>query len=472
MHNNLNNVLVIGDLMLDVTIEGTVSRISPEAPVPVILNPDEKVVLGGAANVCANLVSLGASVSLHTCVGDDTFGQIAKGHLEKLGVAAEFVGGATVTTQKVRYMANGQQICRVDFEKYADISLPERYANFAKALQQGNISTVVFSDYSKGMLRNIKSELQLCKQLNIRSIVDPKSSNIENYQGCFLLTPNEKEFCSFFNHTIEAEDYVESAKFLMSEHSIKNILITMSERGMLLIEESGTVKKFPAVASEVFDVTGAGDTVVATLAYCLAIDDDLPAACINSSIAASIAVSKSGTYSVTRKELLDKILADTNLLKQTPVYSLKENKVEIQNLRKVKNLVFTNGCFDIVHVGHVECLEYAKTLGDFLVVGLNSDLSVRNLKGDQRPINLENHRAKLLSSMKYVDAVVIFDEDTPYELVKILQPDIIVKGGDYEVSEVVGNDIVAEKNGHVMIYDFKTQISTTEIIRRCSKRST
>jgi D-beta-D-heptose 7-phosphate kinase/D-beta-D-heptose 1-phosphate adenosyltransferase len=463
MMSNKKNILVIGDVMLDEYIDGVCSRISPEAPVPVIRVKERRCVLGGAANVANNIAALGADVFLIGIIGDDDKGNTLSEIAQKQNIDAEFFRLKNrPTTVKTRITVGSHQMIRCDTEETSPLSEEDETDLIDLCRKHmADADIIIISDYNKGVCSE-----KLCKNVissaNAPVIIDPKQSDWSSYSGAYLIKPNLKEFTSAGAGEINDNDLPSKAMRLSEKYDIKNILITLSGDGMMLIG-NGSVKNFETDSKEVYDVSGAGDTVIAALAVFLLSGKELSVAVRLANIAAGISVSKAGTSVVTLEEIYNK----TNE-KKTSKIKLREDLVPyVSELKKFgKKVVFTNGCFDVLHSGHISLLKQAKKFGDILIVGLNSDSSVKRLKGESRPINSEIERAEVLSAIEYVDAIVIFDEDTPYNLVGEILPDVIVKGGDYKKDEVVGGDIVKKAGGSIEIIPLISGKSTTGTIEK------
>lgn len=458
-------ILVIGDLMIDHYLWGECDRISPEAPVAVVDIRSENKRLGGAGNVMANLKALDCDVGVMSVVGDDESGKDIVLMLENMGVKIEKIVKEKdrKSAHKTRIMAVHQQVIRFDKESKNDIletSKDELLNSFKDIIK--NYDAVLLSDYAKGVLRDDFCQ-QIIKIANENSkfiLIDPKGSDYSKYQNATLLTPNLKEAMQALKMKIGDDASLKLAlKRLKEELNLKYSIITLSERGIVLYNND-EVKIIPAIAKEVFDVTGAGDTVLATLGYALSNKMDIVSALSLANKAAAVVVGKVGsaTASLDEIEKYSKSSSSTNL--EEKIKSLDEICQILKN--SDKKVVFTNGCFDILHAGHIKYLNKAKKLGDILIVGLNSDSSVKRLKGKTRPINSQDSRALLLSALEFVDFVVIFDEDTPLNLIEKIRPDILVKGADYAGKEVVGSNIAKE----VVLVDFEDGFSTTNIINK------
>ena len=450
-------ILVIGDIMLDRYVSGEVTRISPEAPVPVVKVSDEWSTLGGAANVAANVASLGGNASLLGLVGADSSADELLNLCNEFGIESHAIAGDQPTIVKTR-VVSGQQIVRFDREEPL-IWSPSQFETFASHLSDlmCDSDVVLLSDYAKGTLSEQALQLvfDAANKLKIRVLVDPKRANWSVYAGAYAITPNLVELgMTEFGKDIKNEDskVVSVCNFLRKEHGILNIVATRSSYGMTVVKDNG-ILNIPTRALEVFDVSGAGDTVLAALGLSLAQGKSISESAFIANAAAGIVVSKRGTAVVKRAEL------DTFLQR-----SLKHvSRIDISRFREQNSnqkLVFTNGCFDVLHQGHRALLKKAQLLGDKLIVGLNSDDSIKRLKGQDRPINAVQERMEALAALPFVDAVVVFDEDTPYELLKELQPHVLVKGGDYKLNKVVGNDLVDE----VVIIPLVEGISTTNLL--------
>ncbi|MCV3549141.1 D-glycero-beta-D-manno-heptose-7-phosphate kinase [Campylobacter sp. CNRCH_2013_0671h] len=441
-------ILVVGDFMVDHYIWCDCTRISPEAPVMVMKSQKEDKRLGGAGNVYANLKSLGAEVFALGLVGDDESGRFLKENLN----AKLLVEKDRKTPLKSRVLSHSQQVLRLDDENDFDTKLEDEIIQEYKTIAK-DYDAIVLSDYAKGILTSkvTKALIEHANTLNLPILIDPKGSDFSKYQNATLLTPNKKEAIQALS--VEKIDNLEKAlKKLKDDLNLAYSIITLSEEGIALFDEKLHI--IPAKALEVYDVTGAGDSVIAMLAYALALKVDIVKACELANDAAAVVVAKVGSVSASLEEIKN--------LKKASFEDKIKSKEELVKLIQNQKVVFANGCFDIMHYGHIKYLEKAKKLGDILVVGLNSDESVKRLKGNSRPINLEFQRACVLASMYFVDYVVIFNDDTPYELIEFLKPDVLVKGADYKGKEVVGSNLVKK----VELIDFEDGFSTTNIINR------
>lgn len=463
------NILVIGDVMLDMYYIGDVNRISPEAPVPVFRKKNERCVLGGAANVAANLIAAGQNVFIMSVVGNDPYGELLVELFNKQKIDTKFVLKTNrVTTIKTRFMAsNNQQVMRLDIEDTSEL-LSEECEKLLGFFEDNieKFDLVVFSDYLKGLMTYEFTQgiIKIANKYKVNVIIDVKDPKYVKYTGAYLLKPNLIELHSLTGMPTDTEeDIIKASRKLLIECDNKFVLTTCGARGMILVgaEITFLVK---SVGKEVFDVTGAGDTTISYLAACIANNIEIKQAVEISNFAAGLQVAKVGTTAVSVQEVQEFLISK----KQGVIHKLI-NFDELKDFRlknQDKKIVFTNGCFDILHVGHIRYLQETAALGDILIVGLNSDNSVRRLKGIGRPINTENDRAELLCALEYVDYVVVFEEETPYNLISLIQPDVLAKGGDYRIEEVVGRDIVEQRGGNTILINLVEGKSTTSLIDR------
>lgn len=467
-------IAVIGDVMLDRYFHGEVKRISPEAPVPVTRINRINSVLGGAANVAANLAHLECQVFMGGVTGDDENRVLLEKMMADAGIDASGLikSEARSTITKLRVLGGQQQMLRLDFEEVGDLLPAETEALTAwlDGLLAEGLDGIIVSDYAKGVCAAefVQSVIAKAHAKNVPVLVDPKGSDWTKYRGCDFITPNLKEMCEAAGCVKDNEDsaVVEMARAARDKFAIKNVVVTRSEKGMSLINATEVLHS-PATAIEVFDVSGAGDTVAATLLAGVAGKLSLAEAVYMANRAAGIVVAKVGTYPVHRDELLKDLLTEER--KQGHGYRTLSWE-EISSLAATwkaagEKVVFTNGCFDIIHVGHVTYLEKARNLGKHLIVGLNTDASVQRLKGPTRPLVHELDRARVLAALACVDAVVLFDQDTPTELIEKIRPDILVKGGDYRPDQVAGREYA----GEVQIIDFEDGYSTTNVVTKIAK---
>ena len=470
--NNIEkkNILVIGDVMLDTYYTGDVKRISPEAPVPVFRKKAERSVLGGAANVAANLVAAGQNVSMMAMVGNDENGDRLRTIFNAQGVDTSLVVSLErSTTVKTRFLAsNNQQVLRLDVEDTNPLSHDDCERMLESLDQQiDKFDLILLSDYLKGLLtfEFTQGVLQRAKNKNIPAIIDVKDPKVEKYKDAYLIKPNLKELQDLTGVVVENDnEIIEASRKLRKICHTEYILTTCGARGMVLVGD-GEPYFIESVGKEVFDVTGAGDTTIAYLAACMVNGFEMKDAVDIANYAAGIQVSKVGTSSVYWKEIREHLANEATSHKILTGRAIEEFRKENTD----KKIVFTNGCFDILHVGHIRYMQEAAELGDILVVGLNSDDSVRRLKGPERPINNQNDRAEMLAALEFVDYVAVFDDDTPYELIKKIQPDVLVKGGDYNPDNVVGKDIVEARGGELRLLNFVEGKSTTNIINKIKK---
>ena len=454
-------ILIIGDLMLDHYVWGSVERISPEAPVQILKITRENNRLGGASNVALNLIALGAKAHICGIIGDDSDGKIIMDLLDSAGIERDLlcVKSDFQSIKKTRFIASNQQVLRVDRES-VDMSLDSAILEKIKDLLY-KFSAIILSDYGKGALGVdfTKQIIALANERKIPILCDPKGDDYSKYANATLLTPNKKEAQIATNIRIDStESLLDSLKKLKNDYNLTYALITLSEDGMAIYDDKLT--QIPTLAKEVYDVTGAGDTVIATLAFGICNGADIYESAKLANAAAAVVVGKIGSAQATMSEIraVMENMGDDNLA--------VDDLELIADLKKDgKKIVFTNGCFDILHFGHISYLRKAKGFGDILVVGLNSDDSVRRLKGDTRPINDERDRAQILRELECVDFVIIFDESTPLNLIRKIRPDILVKGADYKGKEVVGSEIVPD----VRLVEFVDGKSTSKIVEKILK---
>ena len=465
--NKKPNILVIGDLMIDHYLWGSCDRISPEAPVQVVNVKKESSVLGGAGNVINNLVTLGSVVDVISVIGNDSVANELKSLLEKIDVPTSnlVVENNRKTSKKSRLIASQQQVLRYDMESIDDIN-ENSHKQIIQTLETNidKYSSIILSDYGKGVLTtNLTKEIiKIANKNNIKVLVDPKGKDYSKYKGSYTLTPNKKEAMEATNIDIKDESsLIEALKSLKTQCSLEVSLVTLSEQGIAIFDDELTIK--PTVAREVYDVTGAGDTVIASIAFALGNNLDIKDSIYFANLAAGVVVGKIGSATTTLDEIYEYEYSLHKSNSTSHIKTFDEIKTLASKLHNQgKKIVFTNGCVDILHVGHVKYLEVAKSYGDVLILGLNADSSVRKLKGPTRPINTQDDRAYILASLESVDYVVIFEEETPYELIKLIKPHVLVKGGDYEGKEVVGQDIADE----LKLVQFVDGKSTTNTIKR------
>lgn len=466
-NSKIPNILVVGDLMIDQYLWGSTERISPEAPVPVISVEYDNEVLGGAGNVVNNLKKLGAKVDIFSVIGDCEVSSDIIKLLGDIRVSTQNLikQKSRIVSKKTRIIASHQQVVRYDRESKDDIKLQTEDKLIKKI--KGSIDhydIMLLSDYGKGVLtKNVtRALIDLANTRGIKVLVDPKGDDYSKYLGAFLLTPNKKEASEITKIDIkDRKSLLKAAKKLKNDLDLKISLITMSEEGIAVYDEELRVK--PTITREVYDVTGAGDTVLSSLGYALALNKKIDEAVEFSNLAAGVVVSKIGSATATFNEIIEHESSINKSTSDKHIKTFKEiSKISNECRIKGRKIVFTNGCFDIIHFGHIKYLETAKSLGDVLILGLNSDKSVSYLKGDQRPINIQDDRAYILAALEAVDYVVIFEEETPYKLIKEIKPNILVKGSDYSGKEVAGEDLVEE----LVLVEFIEGRSSTNIINK------
>jgi D-beta-D-heptose 7-phosphate kinase/D-beta-D-heptose 1-phosphate adenosyltransferase len=456
-------VLVVGDVMLDRYWHGATSRISPEAPVPVVHVRQSEERAGGAANVALNIAALGAQARLLGVTGEDEPAASLEALLSGAGIDCNFqkIAG-TPTVTKLRVISRHQQLIRLDFEDgFAAIDT----AGLLESYRQGLAAcdAVVLSDYGKGTLAQVEEMITLARAAGKPVLVDPKAQDFSRYDGATVITPNMAEFELVAGHCSDEQALVGKGARLLEEHNLDALLVTRGEHGMTLLRRDAPEFHLPTQAREVFDVTGAGDTVISVLAAALAAGEDLPAATALANLAAGIVVGKLGTASVSVPELR----RAAHLGQDAGFGAMNEAqlRIAVEDARSHgERIVMTNGCFDILHAGHVAYLAAARRLGDRLIVAVNDDASVQRLKGKGRPVNPVDRRMAVLAALGSVDWVVPFSEDTPERLICEIQPDLLVKGGDYRPEEIAGHDCVKRHGGDVVVLGFEDGCSTSGII--------
>ena len=463
-----SNVTVIGDVMLDRFWTGATRRMSPEAPVPVVNVSSQEDRAGGAGNVAVNLAQLGLTVSLVGLCGDDDHARALRRCVEEAGVRWNVMPCAAETIVKLRVLSRNQQLLRMDFEESLSPHANDLFVGFA-AQHLIDADLIVFSDYAKGSLALIESLIARCRSLGKTTLVDPKGHDFNRYRGATVLTPNLTELEAVVGPCQDDATLIAKAETLRSALELEAILVTRSEAGMTLIQAGSAPQHFAASAQEVFDVTGAGDTVIATLAGCLSAGLPMAEAARIANRAAGVVVAKLGTASVTPDELTMVGEGLRGAPDRQGVVSASDMLDVVAEARgRGQRVVMTNGCFDLLHPGHIAYLEQASTLGDMLVVAVNDDDSVRRLKGDARPVNAIADRMAVLVGLSAVDYVLPFSEDTPAKLIEALAPDVLVKGGDYVVEEIAGHESVMARGGEVVVLDFLEGHSTSSLIDRLS----
>lgn len=458
-------VLVFGDVMLDRYWQGPTSRISPEAPVPVVRIDDIENRAGGAGNVALNIATLGARAELLGIIGNDDNGQVLQQLLQQQQVGCHFHHHPLLPTiTKLRVISRHQQLIRLDFEEAFDASdLSTLYQYYDQQLLQAG--AVILSDYGKGALANPQRLIDAARRQQIPVLVDPKGTDFERYRGATLITPNLNEFEAVVGLARDDATLVAKGRTLIQDYDLQALLVTRSEKGMTLITAQGEPLHLPTRAREVFDVTGAGDTVISVVATALASGVSLAEAVALANTAAGIVVGKLGTATVTTEELRAELRSEHH--QGAGLFDEESLLQQVAEARaRGETLVMTNGCFDIIHPGHVQYLKEAKALGARLLVAVNSDESVKRLKGDSRPINPLEHRMAVLAALESVDWVVPFSEDTPERLICRVLPDVLVKGGDYRIEDIAGGPCVQDNGGEVIVLSFKDNCSTSAIVQR------
>lgn len=468
-------VLVIGDVMLDRFWHGAATRISPEAPVPVVKVAGVDDRPGGAGNVAINLAALGVETTLSGLVGDDEHAKQLRSAVEAKGVRWSVMPCPADTIVKLRVLSRNQQLIRMDFEAPLNDYADESFLQYASNLIAEH-DVVLLSDYAKGTLTNIEALISACRVLKTPVLVDPKGADFSRYAGATLITPNLSEFEAVVG-ACHQDDTVISARALdlCEQHGFEAVLVTRSERGMTLQSKEGEPLHLPALAREVFDVTGAGDTVISAMAAGLASQDSLENSTRLANVAAGLVVGKVGTATVTREELQGALLQSEGDVQDLPAFGVVTEQEAVAAVARLKaegqRVVMTNGCFDLLHPGHVTYLSQAAALADVLIVAVNEDASVTRLKGSDRPINGIDSRMSVLAGLRSVSYVVPFSEDTPARLIEAISPDVLVKGGDYAINEIAGHEHVLESGGEVIILEFVEGFSTTATIKRISTDS-
>ena len=443
-------ITVIGDVMIDWYLHGESSRISPEAPVPVVNFKESKFQLGGAANVANNLKHLEIEPFLIGATGKDHFGSKLKEHLKGENINFNLLSEVSFQTIcKQRLMSSNQQLARIDYEQYFQASkLSKIFNTFIKNIAKTDL--IIVSDYGKGTIFNARKLIQSARKLGKKILIDPKGKDFTKYKGANLITPNKSEFEKIMGKVSSKKDLLNKAKKMLKHLNLESLVVTLGSEGMYVLSKSNKKIKeefINAYPQEVFDVSGAGDTTISALGAALSEGKDIFSAAEFANFAASISVSKLGTSTVNKDEIAGLMALDSS---------------------KKQVIVFTNGCFDIIHSGHLDLLKEAKSYGDKLIVGLNSDKSISKLKGSDRPIINQSERKKILSALKFVDDVIIFNEENPLKLIKKLKPNILVKGADYTKEQVVGGKFVESYGGQIKLVKLTKGKSTSNIIDKIS----
>ena len=460
-----SNILVIGDVMLDEYWLGTSNRISPEAPVPVVKVDDKEFRVGGAGNVALNLLNINPKVSLISTIGKDKDGAIIKKILKSKKI--NFILKETSkcrSIKKLRIFTQNQQMIRLDFENNKENYKLELSEQIKKQIIKSKL--IILSDYGKGSLTDVKKIIKYAKSKSKIIIIDPKGSDYSKYAGASILTPNISEFIEIVGEVNDQAELIKKAKILINKINLKGILITQGKNGMTFVSNKNVIHK-DSLAQDVFDVSGAGDTVIATFSAYLNMGKSFEECMEMASIAASIVIKKLGT-ATTDKQEIEKIYYKKNKTFNSKYFKSTSKILQITNFLKSQNqkIVLTNGCFDIIHLGHINLLENAKKFGDFLIVALNSDKSIKALKGEKRPINKISARIKTLAALMCVDLIVVFNELTPLNIIKMIKPDVLIKGGDYKIKDIVGSDIVKANRGRVKIIKTVKGYSTTRLLQK------
>lgn len=458
-------VLVVGDVMLDQYWYGNSGRISPEAPVPIVHIREDEIRAGGASNVALNITSLGAQAKLLGMTGDDDNANKLEELLTAQQVECHLQKSKTHDTAlKLRIIAQHQQMIRLDFEDdFSDLDKNELLTAFSNLLADSDI--VIFSDYNKGTLSDVSRMISLAKDKGIPTIVDPKGTDFSKYQGATLITPNWSEFEIIVGKCKTDQQLAENGEKLRQKLVLDALLVTRGEHGMSLIRQNSEPFHLPTYAREVFDVTGAGDTVISTLATSLAANANIEDAVALANLAAGIVVRKLGTATTSLAEIHDALNHADEIGYGIISEDELEQVIQIAHKRGEK-IIMTNGCFDLMHTGHIDYLQKARELGDKLIVAVNSDESVRNLKGDTRPINSLQNRMIMLAALECVDWVVAFTEETPERLYCHVLPDVIAKGGDYKADDVAGGKCVKANGGTVKIIKYVDGFSSSNLIKK------
>ena len=467
INNKIPKILVIGDLIVDKYLWGSCERISPEAPVQIVNVNKESTVLGGAGNVVNNLKSFGAKVDIISVIGKCTASKKLLNLLRNIQIDTSFLitQNDRITSKKSRIIASQQQVIRYDVECTDYISTESTnliVTSYKKIVKDYDV--VLLSDYGKGVLTNelTQSLIKIANKNNKKVLVDPKGIDFSKYKGAYLITPNKYEASEASGIKIDSkENLLKAIKKLKNELNLNLSVITLSEQGVAIYDNE--LRIHPTKAQEVYDVTGAGDTVLASLGFALSIDNDIDKAIEFANLASGIVVGKVGSSTASINEIIE---FNSNLEMQSSRVKIKSSSEILKIVNSLKDInkkiVFTNGCFDILHIGHIKYLEKAKSFGDVLIIGLNSDISVKALKGNNRPINPERDRAYILASLEIIDYIVIFKEKTPINLIQLIEPDILVKGGDYKGKQVVGQNIAKE----VRLVEYINGKSTSEILNK------
>jgi D-beta-D-heptose 7-phosphate kinase/D-beta-D-heptose 1-phosphate adenosyltransferase len=466
-------IAVIGDIMIDRYLTGRVDRISPEAPVPVFLHRHDRAVAGGAANVAVNIVALGCEVRLVGALGNDQDADDLKSILTEMGVSTALLvtDRSRPTISKTRIMSGQQQFFRIDRESPGRLSREAEEAIIKAARAAiAEAEIVVFSDYAKGVFSDhvLKQVISSAKSAGKLVLVDPKRRTLEAYQGADIIKPNAGELSAATGMPCSTDAEIEAAAEALASQFDGTLLVTRAESGMSLVRRGLPTKHIKSSVLEVADVTGAGDTALAALSVSIVAGFKIDDAAVMSNVAAGVAVSKLGTAIVSRSELNAAIARASSARYHPGSLAVGSAAAEMAATwrRMGERVVFTNGCFDLIHAGHIELLSFAAREGDRLIVGLNSDSSVKKLKGPTRPIQTEADRARIVGALRAVDLVVLFDDLTPLSLIEAISPDVLVKGADYSEEQVVGGDLVKARGGRIVLFPLMAGRSSTKIVER------
>jgi D-beta-D-heptose 7-phosphate kinase/D-beta-D-heptose 1-phosphate adenosyltransferase len=460
-------VLVVGDAMLDRYWHGSTYRISAEAPVPVVDIDEVEDRPGGAANVALNLATLGSHSILVSAIGRDEAGAILQAKLEAAGIDCQFILPAAYSTiTKLRIVSQNQQLVRADFE--TKLALEDNQARDLVQKELENVNVLLLSDYDKGLISDPQSLITASTKAHVPVLVDPKFKDFGLYKGVMVLKPNKLELEQAIGQWHSEKEMIEKCQQLMQQLDLKALLVTRSAQGMTLLQPGMQEVHFPAHTREVSDVSGAGDTVISVLAAALSAGQSLVDAVALSNVAAGMACARAGIATISGPELRQEVTITSGF--ESGIMTAEQLHIAVAEARgRGEKIVFTNGCFDILHAGHVDYLKEASSLGDHLIVAVNDDDSVYRLKGEGRPINQIDRRMAILAGLESVDWVVSFPADTPEEMLKLLEPDVLVKGGDYGVDQVVGAEIVKAYQGEVKVLNFVEDCSTSALVEKIRK---
>jgi D-beta-D-heptose 7-phosphate kinase/D-beta-D-heptose 1-phosphate adenosyltransferase len=453
------NIIVIGDIMLDINYESEVTRQAPEANIPIYNILGHNYILGGAANVAQNLKYLDTNVELISFIGNDSYASIIKNILETKQIQYKlFIDENRCTTQKNRIFLNNKLQVRYDIEDTSDTSKIIENEVIDYVINKKNIDAIIISDYDKGFITEslCQTIIKYANENNIPTFVDPKIKNYMKYKGCFLFKPNQNEA-----EVISGEKNIDKILgFIRDKIECANILMTRGKEGMILNNHNNKIEHDSII--NLVDVTGAGDIVLSTLVYCYLKYGDLLKACKIANYIGGKSVSVIGNYNISKNDITEYFEND-NKVNNKPNKIIYDYEIEkIEDLSKFNNIVFTNGCFDILHSAHIKNLQFAKSMGNILIVGLNSDESIKRLKGSDRPINNIDERALILSLFDFVDYIIIFSEDTPLNIIKLLKPNTLVKGSDYKKENIIGSEYV----NNIILFDYINGKSSTNIINK------